>query len=302
MRNNFKKIQEEVRQATNGVIIKPKTFKKSYLPLIEYYISDRKKKKIKTYVIGVQGCQGVGKTVLTSLLKVYLKSAGYKVVGFSIDDFYKSYADRQKFLKQNNNNPFYKVRGLPGTHYFEKMYNALMQAKTGKNFYVPEFDKSLCKGNGDVANKTTKVNERQDFIILEGWCVNIPNAPTNKFPLIMKKNKYVNKIFNELDPKREHYKAVLNYIKKYQKIWKLLDNKTIMLGKNIKWVEEWRIEQEKKMIKKTKNGMAVKKIKEFIKPYIPFTYLYYDKLNKKDVNCLLTIGKNHLPEKIEYFS
>ena len=88
MQNNFKKIQDEVRRATNGVIIKPKTFKKSYLPLIQYYISDRKKKKIKTYVIGVQGCQGVGKTVLTSLLKAYLKSDGYKVAGFSIDDFY----------------------------------------------------------------------------------------------------------------------------------------------------------------------------------------------------------------------
>lgn len=303
MKINFKKIQKEVSVVTGGVIIKYDTYKKYYFPLIDQYIGDRKKKKIKTYIIGIQGCQGVGKTVLTTLIKIYLERAGYRVAGFSIDDFYKSYRDRQNFLKQNKNNPFYLVRGLPGTHYYDKMFSALKKAKSGKNFIVPGFDKSLCSGAGDTTNNNTVIRGRQDFVILEGWCVNIPNIPPNDFLLIMKKDKYVDKIFNELDPKHKYYKAVLTYIKKYQRIWNLFNNKTIMLGKNIKWIEKWRTEQEKRMIKKTKNGMTDKEIKKFIKPYIPFTYIFYDKLKNSELNCdcLLTIGKNHLSEKIKFF-
>ena len=298
-----KKIQKEVRSATGGVVINSKIFKNFYLPLIQYYINDRKKKKIKTYIIGIQGGQGSGKTVLTALIKSYLKSKGYSAAAFSIDDFYKSNIEQKKFFKQQQKNPFYKTRGLPGTHKFNKLYGALKAAESGRRFIIPRFNKSLHGGEGDISRQTTPINSRQDFIILEGWCVNIPLVEPEKFPLVMASNKYADKIFKGLDPKKKHYKAVLNYIKKYQKIWKLLNNKTILLGKNIKWIEQWRIEQEKRMIARKKKGMTNKKIKEFIKPYIPFTYLFYDRAakNKKDINCLLTIKKNHLPEKIEFF-
>jgi D-glycerate 3-kinase len=302
MRGLFKKAQNEVKLATGGVVINDRIFKNFYLPLIKYYINDRKRKKIKTYIIGLQGFPGTGKTVLTALVKTYLKSLGYKTIGFSIDDFYRTCVERQKLFKKLKRNPFYRVRGLPGTHKFNRLYNTLKKTKAGIGFKLPHFDKSLCQGEGDVASYATLIKERQDFIILEGWCVNMPYVEPKKFPLILLNNEYANKIFNELDPKHQYYKTVLNYIKKYQKIWRLLDNKTVMLGKNIRWIESWRIEQEKRMMARRKTGMSINKIKKFIRPYIPFSYLFYDKLlkNKRDINCLLVIGKNHLPEKIDF--
>lgn len=298
-----KKVKDEIKSATGGVVISDKIFKIFYLPLIQYYINDKKKKKRKTYIIGVQGGQGTGKTVLASLIKIYLTSKGYAAAAFSIDDFYKSNIEGKRFFKLRQKNPFYKTRGLPGTHKINKLYRALKAAKSGRRFIIPRFDKSLHGGEGDITAQTTRINKRLDFVILEGWCVNMPFIRPENFPLVLSNNKYADKIFKELDPEKKHYKIVLNYVKKYQKIWKLLDNKTIMLGKNIKWIKEWRIEQEKRMKTRKKEGMTNKKIKEFIKPYIPFTYLFYDRIakNKKSVNCLLTIGKNHLPEKIEFF-
>lgn len=298
-----KKIQDEIKSATGGVVIGDKVFENFYLPLIQYYINDKKKNKIKTYIIGIQGGQGTGKTVLASLIKIYLKSKKYRVAEFSIDDFYKSNSEQKKFFKAKRKNPFYKTRGLPGTHKFNKLYHALKAAKSGRRFVVPRFDKSLRGGEGDVAAQTTKINKRLDFVILEGWCVNMPFIEPKKLPSVLRGNKYAYKIFKELDPKNKHCEIVMDYVKKYRKIWKLLDNKTVMLGKNIKWIEGWRVEQEKRMVARKKTGMTVDEIKKFIKPYIPFTYLFYNLIakNKKSVNCLLIIGKNHLPEKIEFF-
>ncbi len=304
MPNLSKKIKNEIKSATGGVIINDKIFKNFYLPLIQYYINDKKNKHIKTYIIGVQGGQGTGKTVLAALIKTCLKSKRYSTEAFSIDDFYKSNIEQKKFFKLQQKNPFYKTRGLPGTHKFNKLYGVLQAAKNGHRFIIPHFDKSLYGGAGDISKQTTIINNRLDFIIIEGWCVNMPFVDPKKFPLILSENKYANKFFKELDPKKKYYKTVLNYIKKYQKIWKLLDNKTIISGENIKWIEGWRVEQEKKMVALKKEGMAIDKIKIFIKPYIPFTYLLYNRniKNKKNINCLLTIKKNHLPKKLNFYN
>ena len=302
MLETFKRIQDEVESATNGVVIDTEIFKKYYLPLIQYYIKDRENKKVDTYVIGLQGGQGVGKTVLVTLIKLFLKSIDYKIKGFSIDDFYKSNDERLEMARVYKGNPFYQIsRGMPGTHRYIQLYDSLKKDKKGKYFEVPYFDKSLYNGRGDLTDNVTPVHERQDFVILEGWCVNIPYLELNKFPSIMVQNEYINRVFNEIDPKQEYFKVVMGYIKQYQKIWDLFDNKTFMLGKKIEWIEEWRAEQEERLINSKGSGMTRKEIHEFIKPFIPFTYLFYDKVarTKENMDCLLTIGREHLPEEIK---
>jgi len=74
-----KAMQDEIKLATHGVVITDETFVNYYLPLIQHYIKDKENKKINTYLIGIQGCQGVGKTVLTTLIKIFLRSLGYKI-------------------------------------------------------------------------------------------------------------------------------------------------------------------------------------------------------------------------------
>jgi len=302
MLDTFRRIKGEVESSTQGVLIDEKIFSDYYLPLIQHYIDDKEKRKIDSYLIGMQGCQGVGKTVLTTLIKIFLKSLGYKIQGFSIDDFYKPYAERLKLAKGGNT--FYRVRGVPGTHRYKLLFKMLKKAKMGHSFEIPGFDKSLHNGMGGITNEVTEVHEKQDFVILEGWCVNIPYVQADKFVSVMEKNPYVKNIFTELDPKYEHFKEVLDYIKEYQKIWELFDNKTFMIGKNIEWIEEWRAEQEQRMILTKGGGMTRKEVHEFVKPYIPFTYLIYDHTEKNEsgVNCSLRIGWNHLPEDIKIYN
>jgi len=116
----------------------------------------------------------------------------------------------------------------------------------------------------------------------------------------MARNDYVNEIFSEVDPDQDAYKLVLNYMEKYQPIWNLLDNRTLMLGEDITWIESWRIEQEARMLSIKGSGMTDNEIREFIRPYIPFTWLYYDEKSRSANNydCVINVGKDHLPKAI----
>lgn len=299
----FRRIQEEVKTVTKGVVIKTETFRDYYLPIIQHYINDRENKKLATYVVGLQGGQGAGKTVLASVLKLFLKSINYKIAVFSMDDFYKSNDKRLEMAKTYEGNSFYQIsRGMPGTHEYGELFDTLKKAKNGENFEIPCFEKSLHEGRGDVIKNVVQVRERQDFVMLEGWHVNMPYVETGKFLSIMKQNSYVYKVFNEIDPRQEYFKVVMDYNKKYQKIWELFDNRTVLLGKNIEWIKEWREEQEERLISSKGSGMTSHEIAEFIKPFIPFSYLLYDEAvrSERNIDCLLTIEKDHLPEDIKF--
>ena len=96
----FKGIQDDMKHASNGAYISVKDFKKFYMLLISYYINDRERRSIDSYIIGIQGPQGVGKTVFATLAKAFLKAAGYRVETISVDDFYKSNDERLKISKK----------------------------------------------------------------------------------------------------------------------------------------------------------------------------------------------------------
>ena len=85
-----------------------------YLPLSQWIYSTYKKdNKIK--IIGLSGGQGAGKSTITGILKFILKKKyGLELCVFSIDDFYKTKAERNKMSK--NTHPLFLTRGVPGTH------------------------------------------------------------------------------------------------------------------------------------------------------------------------------------------
>ncbi|HEY9644728.1 MAG TPA: hypothetical protein V6C88_00080, partial [Chroococcidiopsis sp.] len=62
---------------------------------------------------GILGGQGTGKTTLAAALTVILTHLGYRVCALSLDDLYKTYAQRQQ-LQQHD--PRLIWRGPPGTH------------------------------------------------------------------------------------------------------------------------------------------------------------------------------------------
>ena len=250
----------------------------------------------KTTIVGIQGGQGTGKTTIVQFLEKQLKGQGFKVQSFSIDDFYKSWKERKALQQKYPVNPFYQIsRGLPGTHRVKFLLETLKKAKAGKAFEIPVFDKSLYEGKGDVLSKTKKVKGRQDCVIIEGWCVGIPEVSSEKFLQICKKNK-IN--IKKLDTTLKEHKVVLTFLKEYQPIWKLLDYQIMLKADSPEVHKKWRLLQETRLKAKKGQGMSKQEVHAFVEPFLPFTYVCYD-LIEPDVKVF--IDEKHNFYRINFF-
>ena len=140
-----------------------------YLPLAKWihkiYLKDQKIK-----IIGLSGGQGAGKSTITEILKFILKKIyRLELCVFSIDDFYKTKADRIKMSK--NVHPLFLTRGVPGTHDTKLIAKTFknLKKKNFKKILIPKFDKSI----DDRCKKSMwyKIKKAPNIIIFEGWCV-----------------------------------------------------------------------------------------------------------------------------------
>ena len=255
------------------------------VPLLEKIINLHRLNK--TIIIGIQGGQGTGKTTIVNFIRDILKKLEYQVESFSIDDFYLIYKEREKLGEKYKDNPFYQIRGMPGTHRVKFLLDTLKKIKQGKEFELPIFDKSLHGAKGDVLKKTINVKQRPDFVLFEGWCLGIPNVSIKELAEISKNN---NLNLEKLDPNLKHSKLVLKFAKRYQRIWKLLDYITMIKPSSPDFHKAWRYNQEQELKKKTGSGKTKKEIGDFVDFYLPFTYVCYEKI-KPDLTLL--VKENH---------
>tara|TARA_Y100000310_G_scaffold153901_1_gene153449 strand:+ start:16121 stop:16942 length:822 start_codon:yes stop_codon:yes gene_type:complete len=254
-------------------------YKKIVVPLAKRLVNDHKGE---TLLVGMQGGQGTGKTTISKFLTKELKSYGYKVVRFSIDDFYLSWDKRKRLMKKHSNNPFYQIsRGMPGTHRVKDLYDTLKKAKQGKAFSIPIFDKSLHNGKGDIIKKTVKVKGKLDFLILEGWNVGLPDVSLAKLSKICKKYKINLQRGSGL---------TLQKNKVYKKIWKILQYYIQVLPDKSNLHYQWRLLQEKRLIRDKGKGMSLKEIKHFTDIYLPLTYVCYDQIK---ADAIIKVDKRH---------
>ena len=106
----------------------------NFLPIskniYKLYCKDRK-----TKIIGLTGGQGSGKSTISHILKIILKTGfNLNTTIFSIDDFYKTIRERKLMSKRVS--PLFLTRGVPGTHDTKLLYNVLKKLKITnlKNF------------------------------------------------------------------------------------------------------------------------------------------------------------------------
>ena len=150
---------------------------KSFLIPICFWINKNKPQN-KTFIIGLAGGQGTGKTTISSLIRLilitYFKLSVFKI---SIDDFYKTRKERIALSKKVH--PMLLTRGVPGTHDINMMLDFFKKskAKKFKNMKLPNFNKAI--DDRFPKNKWNTINKRPDVIIFEGWCVGA-RAETNK--------------------------------------------------------------------------------------------------------------------------
>jgi D-glycerate 3-kinase len=241
----------------------------------------------KTIIIGLVSGQGTGKTTISKFLAYDLRQLGYKVARFSIDDFYTSWTSRKNLMKKHPKNPFYQIpRGMPGTHRVNELHSVLKSATQGKPFSIPYFEKSMHNGMGDISKKCTKVKGKLDFLILEGWNVGLPQVTNQELSHICKKYK-IN--LAKIDPNHGR-KIILEKSKAYLKLWKYIDYYLMIQPESSNLHYQWRMLQERKLIKEKGEGMTPKQIKHFVNFFLPLTYVCYDKIK---ANAIIKVDKRH---------
>ena len=270
-------------------------FNTFYLPLSEWIYSTYKKdNKIK--IIGLSGGQGAGKSTITGILKFILKKKyGLEICVFSIDDFYKTKAERKKM--SINTHPLFLTRGVPGTHDIN-LINKTFKSLKKKNFkpvLVPKFDKSI--DDRFKKSKWTIVKKAPKVIIFEGWCIGARHQKDVDL------KKPLNFIEKKYDTNLKWRKKVNNHLKNnYKKLFNIMDKLVYLKAPSFNHIFQWRLHQEQKLklTSKNKKTMSKSKVREFIMFYERITkHMMKDFYRISDLTIFL--DKNHRSKKMKFY-
>ncbi len=128
------------------------------------------KVNVNRMLAAVAGSQGSGKSTLTAVLpSIIEQKSGLRAESFSLDDVYKSRAERG--LMAENIHPLFITRGVPGTHNLVLALKTIDAIFSGKG-KIPVFDKS--SDNPFPESEWRLIKQPADIVIVEGWCMGCP--------------------------------------------------------------------------------------------------------------------------------
>jgi D-glycerate 3-kinase len=225
-----------------------------WLPLAMQLADDRRALG-RPFVQGVLGGQGMGKTTLATMLEAILAQLGYRTIGLSIDDLYKTHAERQRLKAED---PRFIRRGPPGTHDIElgiQVLDLLRQPDATEPIAIPRFDKSLWNGDGDRTEP--EIVENVDIILFEGWFVGAQPVAPSAF------DNPPDPILTEAD--RSFARNVNERLREYLPLWERLDRLMVLNPTDYRLSLPWRRHAEQQAIAQGKAGMTDSEIEEFVK-------------------------------------
>ena len=270
---------------------------KSFLIPISFWIAKKAEKK-RSYIVGLSGGQGSGKTTISSIISIILrKYFKLNVFTISIDDFYKKRNER--FLLSKKIHPSLISRGVPGTHDINMMLDFFkrIKRKEFRSLKLPKFNKAI----DDRYNKKLwySIKKRPDIIIFEGWCVgakaeknNTLKQPINSFEKLRDKKliwrRYVNKQLQS----------------KYKQLYDQLNCLLYIKANNFSLLRKWRIKQETKLRLKNKRSnrnkiMSNKEVINFMQTYQRVTQNML-KTVPKNASIILNLNTNHQIKSVIY--
>jgi D-glycerate 3-kinase len=228
------------------------TLWKLWIPLA-MQLAARKKALGRPLIQGILGGQGTGKTTMGRMLTLILNQLGDRTLSLSIDDLYKTYAERQQLREAD---PRLIWRGPPGTHDVDLGLQVLDQLReqSAEPIAIPRFDKSAYQGAGDRTDP--ELVEAADIILFEGWFVGVRpveadiwvNAPA---PILTESDRQF---------ARDNNQRLGDYLP----LWDRLDSLMVLYPVDYHLSLAWRKQAEHEMIASGKSGMSDAEIEKFV--------------------------------------
>ncbi|MEM8829421.1 MAG: glycerate kinase [Cyanobacteria bacterium P01_G01_bin.19] len=254
----FRELEEVVRETCLGLGFQDEakitdSFERLWLPTALNLASIRQKLD-RTFIQGILGGQGTGKSTLCIILKLILNYLGFSVANLSIDDLYLTHVERQELRQQD---PRLIWRGPPGTHDIAlglKVIEECSAADGEHDILLPRFDKSAYNGSGDRAN--FEPVRKPDILLFEGWFVGVKSIAEECFdncphPIVEPKDIQFAKDNNKR-------------LEAYVSLWDKLDKLIILYPEDYRLSQQWRKDAERKAIAKGKAGMSDQEIDRFV--------------------------------------
>lgn len=240
-------------------------------------------------VQGILGGQGTGKTTLCHLLCKLLKMAGYSTVSLSLDDLYKSYADRQELQAKE---PRLRWRGPPGTHDIPLGIEVLEQVRLGDPrmlIALPRFDKSLWGGMGD--RLTPELITPPDIILFEGWFIGVPPIDDKEINFSQAPE------LGARESDRPFTQFINQQLQNYLPLWEKIDRLILLYPENYRLCLQWRLQAEQEMIALGKPGMNLAEVTEFVEYFWqalpPELFITPLTVQPTPVDLVIPINSNH---------
>jgi D-glycerate 3-kinase len=241
---------------------------------------------------GLMGGQGTGKTTLAKILGYILEQQGLQVCRLSIDDLYKTYADRQQLQQAD---PRFRWRGPPGTHDVSlglTVLEQLRQSNPPVPIAIPRFDKSLHQGAGDRIDPEWSTGA--DIVLFEGWFVGVRPIDPIAFETAPPP------ICSEAD--RAFARGVNTRLQEYLPLWEKLDRLILLYPADYRLSQQWRQQAEQNMIASGKAGMSDSEIREFVeyfwKSLHPELFIAPMRHQANQVDLVIEINADHCPDRL----
>jgi D-glycerate 3-kinase len=272
--------------AENLALALEDSLSRTYLALADWV--HRQKPPGKTLVLGVNGAQGSGKSTLCVFLKLILREAyGYNVAGFSIDDLYKTRAERQRMAAEIH--PLFATRGVPGSHDVALGLQTLraLRSPLSSTTALPAFDKA----NDDrrPLAEWLLFDGPADVIVFEGWCMGTrPQACCALFEPV-----------NELERREDRFGVWRRHVNRqletdYAQLFAALDKLVFIQVPGMECVIRWRGAQEEKLAA-TRAGrglMDQTALRRFIMHYERLTRHNLDEMPGR-ADLILCLNEHH---------
>jgi D-glycerate 3-kinase len=230
------------------------TFEQLWLP-VALDLATAKGRLNRTFVQGILGGQGTGKSTLCIILRDILGYLGFSTANLSLDDLYLTLDERQALQKKD---PRLLWRGPPRTHSISLGMKVLEQCRQEGNttqiIKLPRFDKSVKGGKGD--RTTPEVIDKPDILLFEGWFVGVQPIEESAF------NNCPPPIITEED--RQFAIDNNQHLKAYEPLWSKLNSTIVLHPEDYRLSKQWRKDAEHQMIAQGKPGMTDEEIDRFV--------------------------------------